>query len=577
MRRSYMIAILFTLLLAACAPQPAPTPPPAPTPTSPPSLTATPAPTAAAMATEVLAPPPFKGLPLPTEREELFSSSGACAVCHTSMMDESDTDVSIDTFWRSTMMANAARDPYWQASVRGEVLSNPALQTVIEDKCSACHMPMARFTIATEGGAGQALDEGFGDAENELHILAMDGVSCTLCHQIQETGFGEPSSFSAGYVIDTEIPSGERLIFGPNLIDQTQAAAMQGASGFIPNQGPHIQQAELCATCHTLYTPYVDAEGQVVGEFPEQMAYFEWLSSDHAQTLVCQDCHMPEAEGAVQTSITGGPPRSAFSQHVFVGGNAYMLRVFGAFGEELEVTASSENFEQKIEQLTDHLQNRTATIALEDVALSGSDLIASVVIESRAGHKFPTGFPARRAWLHLSVLDADRHAIFESGAVSPDGSIFGNDNDADPSSYEPHYLMIDSQDQVQIYESIMQTPEGDVTTTLLRGAQYVKDNRLLPLGFAKTQAQEDIAVQGQAEEDEDFLGGGDRVQYVINVGAAQGPFTLTAELLFQSISYRWAQNLRQHEAPEPTRFLDYYEAVPNLPIIVASTTVEVGQ
>ncbi len=116
----------------------------------------------------------------------------------------------------------------------------------------------------------------------------------------------------------------------------------------------------------------------------------------------------------------------------------------------------------------------------------------------------------------------------------------------------------------------------DVTTTLLRGATYVKNNRLLPSGFDKAAADEDIAVHGGAVEDEDFLGGGDSIQYKIDVGDAQGPFTITVELLYQSIGYRWAQNLRQHEAAETTRFLEYYETVPNLPVVIASGTVEVG-
>ena len=35
-------------------------------------------------------------------------------------------DVSIGVSWRSSMMANSARDPYWQAAVRREVLHHPA-------------------------------------------------------------------------------------------------------------------------------------------------------------------------------------------------------------------------------------------------------------------------------------------------------------------------------------------------------------------------------------------------------------------------------------------------------------------
>jgi hypothetical protein len=574
-----------TLIPVTLSPEPTASPQPLsmePTPsTTLISATLAPGPTAAQLtpspSPEAITPPvAYPGLPLPIQRGELFSASGACAVCHNTMTDASGADVSIDTAWRSTMMANAARDPYWQASVRAEVLDNPDYQAVIEDKCATCHMPMGRFTAVAFDGEGKVLGGGFLDPESERHDLAVDGVSCTLCHQIGEPGLGQPDSFSGGFVIDTDLPVGERLTFGPYVVGKNLVRVMQSASGFIPVQGLHTTQAKLCATCHTLYTPYVDATGQIAGEFPEQMPYLEWSHSSHQQTQACQDCHMPVAQGAVRVSTTGGPPRSPFFQHVFVGGNAYMLEILRTFGEERLVTASSEQFEAKKERTVDELQNRTATLAVEEVELSGSRLGVTVAIQSLAGHKFPTGFPARRAWLRFTVQDAGGGRVFESGAVNPDGSIVGNDNDVDPVSYEPHYQVIVSPDQVQIYESIMRDSEGGVTTALLRGAGYLKDNRLLPSGFDKETALEDIAVQGRALEDKDFLGGGDRVPYAIELGNAEGPFTVTVELLYQSVGYRWAENLRRHEAPETDRFLDYYEAIPNVPVVVARATFEVG-
>jgi hypothetical protein len=253
-----------------------------------------------------------------------------------------------------------------------------------------------------------------------------------------------------------------------------------------------------------------------------------------------------------------------------------MLDLLRVFGEEIEVTASSKQFESSIERTLGQLKNRTATVTFEGIDLSGSQLTAKVILDTQVGHKFPTGFPSRRAWLHFTVQDTNGQIIFESGAPNLDGSVVGNDNDADSTDYEPHYTSIDSPDQVQIYETIMQDTQGEVTTTLLRGARYAKDNRLLPLGFEKEAAGENIAVHGLAVDDEDFLGGGDRIQYVVDVSGAEGPFTVTVQLLFQSIGYRWADNLHQHQAPEITRFFDYYEDVSNRPVLVAGETVEVS-
>jgi hypothetical protein len=512
----------------------------------------------------------------PTGSGDLFSEGSTCATCHTNMVDESGEDVSIDAFWRSTMMANSARDPYWQATVRSEVLTNPHLQSVIEDKCAQCHMPMANVTTRAAGGEGQILDEGFLSPSNDLNALAMDGVSCSVCHQIQQTNFGEHESFDGEFIVDLDTPAGERAIFGPFSVDETQTALMQSVSGFVPVQSEHVQESELCATCHTLFTPYVDAAGEVVGIFPEQTPYLEWLNSDYADTVSCQDCHMPQAEGGVVLSITGGEPRSNFSQHAFVGGNTFMREVFLTFGEERMVTASAEDFDATTEHALDLMQNRTATVALEDAQVSGTNLSVAVSIESLVGHKLPSGYPSRRTWLHLTVRDASDQVVFESGAVNPDGSITGNDNDADAAVYEPHYLTITNSDQVQIYEAIMADTDSNVTTRLLRASRYLKDNRLLPSGFDVDGAGEDVAVFGLALEDEDFLGGGDTVIYEIDLAGAQGPFTVTAELLYQSIGYRWAQNLGENDAEEIATFLSYYESVPNMPILVSSDTVEVA-
>ena len=101
---------------------------------------------------------------------------------------------------------------------------------------------------------------------------------------------------------------------------------------------------------------------------------------------------------------------------------------------------------------------------------------------------------------------------------------------------------------------------GVPTTGLLRGVRYIKDNRLLPAGMRKAGAEEAIAVRGGAVDDADFDDGGDRVIYRVPVGDAPGPFRVEAQMLFQSIGFRWARNLKPYEAPETRRFVSYYEA-----------------
>ena len=519
--------------------------------------------------------PEFSGKGLVFDRGDLFAGSGLCTGCHSAMTDATGKDVSLGRNWSATMMANSAKDPYWLATVRSEVEMEPELRAVIEQKCATCHMPMAEVMALSAGEATLLLDEGFSSPGHTLHNLARDGVSCTLCHQVEADNFGEPESFSGGFAIDLALPSGSRFSFGPYQTGQQLVNVMQSSSGYIPEQGAQISQSELCGTCHNLVTPFVDAQGQVAGEFAEQAIYSEWENSAYNGVKACMDCHMPVAQGDLQLSITGGPLRSPVSQHNFIGSNAYMLNILRYFGEEIGVTTSSAQLAQRVLETEAMLGTQTATVRLENMALNGSTLSGDIVVESLVGHKFPGGYPSRRAWLHITVRDAAGTVVFESGAVNPDGMINGNDNDADAARYEPHYTMLNSPDQVQIYESIMLNSDGEVTTILLRAASYAKDNRLLPQGFDLVATPPDVMVSGEAAQDPDFTAGSDRLGLQIDLGNAVGPFTVQVELLYQSIGYRWAQNLLQDETVEAQTFAGYYATVPNLPLLAALAELQV--
>jgi hypothetical protein len=153
------------------------------------------------------------------------------------------------------------------------------------------------------------------------------------------------------------------------------------------------------------------------------------------------------------------------------------------------------------------------------------------------------------------------NVAFDSGALNADGSIQGNDNDRDASTFEPHYRVIRDADQVQIYESILGDARHRVTTGLLSATGYLKDNRLLPAGFDKATADPQIAVHGAAREDPDFTAGADRVRYEIDVDPAAAPFQVVAELWYQPIGFRWAMNLQPYHASEPQRFVGEYASM----------------
>ena len=124
-------------------------------------------------------------------------------------------------------------------------------------------------------------------------MFALDGVSCTACHQIQPDNLGEESSFDGNFVIRSNIDT-DPQIFGPFEVVTGLSRIMQSATGFTPETGAHLQQSELCATCHTLFTTSLDAEGREVSRFPEQTPYLEWKHSAFSESESCQSCHMPE-------------------------------------------------------------------------------------------------------------------------------------------------------------------------------------------------------------------------------------------------------------------------------------------
>lgn len=493
---------------------------------------------------------------------QLFDTAQVCIACHSGLVTRSGEDVSFGPHWRASMMANSARDPYWQAGVRRETLDHPQVGALIEDECSACHMPMARYQSKAAGhGGGVFANLPVGASRAPSARLAADGVSCTACHQITPQKLGDRASFTGGFHVDTEAPFGRRQVFGPFQIDKGRAQRMQSSSGFVPTQGSHLGTSEMCATCHTLITQAFGPTGDVVGELAEQVPYLEWQHSQYGESVSCQSCHMPEVSEATRISSESGQPRGNVSRHQFRGGNAFMMRVLNRHARSLGVEAFPQELDVAAERTTSHLASDAARISVTRAEVSGGRLLAEVTIESLAGHKLPTGYPSRRAWLHVTVRDRANALVFESGRVDPTGRIDGNDNDDDGARVEPHHAEITSQDQVQIYESIMLDAEGRPTTGLLRGVRYAKDNRVLPKGFDKATAPGDIAVHGDAVSDADFTAGGDRVRYSVAVPGGKGPFSVEAELLYQPVSYRWAESLGTYDAMETTRFVQVYRSM----------------
>ncbi len=491
-----------------------------------------------------------------------FSGSGNCATCHDGLTDTSGENVSIVRDWGTSMMANATKDPFWQAKVATELERNPHLSSVINDKCTQCHAPMANYVITEVQGEDIELFGATGvlNQDHVQHDAAMNGVSCTLCHQIKDdANLGTLNGSSGHYTIDQN-----KNIYGQ--YSDIMGRPMTNSTGYTPTYSAHISDSAICATCHDLKTPYVDAAGNILttspeSEFPEQMPYTEWLQSIFADSgsnpKSCQDCHMPKTSSKVSNRPRWLNSKAGFAKHHLVGANTVMLTLLKNNASQLDVI--SPDLDLGISRAREMLQS-SAGIEIVSARVSNGVLETRVRVENNSGHKAPTSYPSRRMWLHFKITDSNNSVVFESGGINADGSIKGADNDLDQTIFEPHYSLITSADQVQIYETTMSDSDGNITYTLLRGAHYLKDNRLTPKGFDKFGVPSDVAVLGEAANDDDFNLGSDELTYRIPVSVS-GELNVTVTLNYQTIAHGFLQDLyRDDHLQQVQTFRTLYDA-----------------
>jgi len=459
--------------------------------------------------------------------------------------------------WSASVMAFASQDPYWRAKMAAEVADRPALKEDIEAECLTCHAPVAtaKANLAGETYTREKLN---GDP------LGLDGVSCLSCHRISPDGLGTPAAMSGR--IKWEM--GDR-VYGPYQDPLQRPMFMH--TGFVPQYGAHIKSSELCATCHNLYTPIFDDQNQKVGEFPEQTIYSEWLVSDYKEAeQTCQQCHMPELRNDTRVSLMPpfAPQRNQIWSHRIVGGNTFLLSLMKYKRDAFGISASEFDFEKTIALTRSFLKT---TLEMEMEADVRQDSVrVRVMLTNLAGHKFPTGYPERRAWLHLRAEDNQGTVVFESGAVDSVGRIVNGEG------VLPHFDVISSEKQVQIYEMIPADNKGQRTRRLLSAASKIKDNRLLPMGFRPLGSDfaRDVEVVGEATSDENCDGaeGTDAVTYLIPL-AKTGDVTVTCNVLYQAVPPGAVDDLRAYGDEDVRHFLSMVDEadIPRFEVVTTSS------
>jgi hypothetical protein len=525
-----------------------------------------------------------------------FTNASSCARCHaardgeTALRDDQGHDISPSHDWQHGVMAHAFDDPYFQAVLNEESTHEfPHFAGLIEDRCLNCHAPMG-YAQAHTTGTGLDADGFYRLGQATLDMHAREGVSCTLCHQIEATDVDSASR----PVVGEDADSGEfnissaRIVYGP-FGDASETAIntgpMQTNVNYTPQFGSQTRDSGLCASCHTVRTPVMDITtgnpAQPARQFLEQGPYFEWLNSVYtrggAEERHCQDCHMPVPADGYTTPIATRPPgqpeRGPYRRHTFLGGNAWLLELLQEFRAVLgiEATTTESGFDEAIADKRDFMRAAAAELAIDRIARSGADALeVDVRVINHGGHKLPTSYPSRRVWIHLRVVhDTSGTVIFESGAPSADGRISTDaahldvaclatlkaDNFDSGACYEPHRDVIDSASQIAIYEAVLADTEDRINHVLLYAGGYLKDNRIPPRGFTAAGVIDDTAVAGVGS-DPDFNveagsegSGSDRVHYRVALGQLTGPLTVEAALLYQAVRPTFIDALHADSAP----------------------------
>lgn len=367
-----------------------------------------------------------------------FVSSNQCMSCHAGLLEPFGPNMFVTTGenaeygatgvhlspygeWRWTPMGLAGRDPIFFAQLESEIAlinadmaDDPAeaklhIDNLVET-CLTCHGAMGKHQFRLDhGSAGgpYGLEQimttstdphATGEKDWRYGALSRDGISCTICHQMQprEQPAGDDRPYLQ-YFLETSITGNIHVgnpneLHGPFKDEEISPYSMNHALGFKPKYNPYIKSSQMCGTCHVVNLPIVDRPVQA-GEEPnelirseqnplfkkyhhhvEQATYLEWLNSeyenefnpDNPKAKTCQDCHMsqnyhndelalhldrietriaaiqddtyPDAENLAELKeLKVRLRKEGYARHNFRGLNVFLLEMFNQFDDVLGV------------------------------------------------------------------------------------------------------------------------------------------------------------------------------------------------------------------------------------------------
>lgn len=294
-------------------------------------------------------------LPVATAQDYQVPSVAVCGACHTDQFQQ----------WQQSVHANAARNVWVRDLFSGDGTPGGSAGYVFTQThdpgetgfCATCHAPMQ--DVRTPGQLPFNQISG---------AIGLDGVSCLGCHQIADVDAKQLNGLHhVGGKSDYRFPAPsehptEFYVWGP--LTDVETGVMRNL------YTPLFKQALMCASCHQYNNPETGAPGQ--------NTYVEWLASPFSQPgpnqKVCQDCHMPPADGPGTIATTSSVIRPADQRRGHQFGGSTPANLQGAI--LLRSTAQQ----------------------------TGDQLEVRVEVENRgAGHAFPTGVSVRNAFVVIEA------------------------------------------------------------------------------------------------------------------------------------------------------------------------------
>jgi glucose/arabinose dehydrogenase len=436
-----------------------------------------------------------------------FNTPDLCATCHDRRSGDADAGALYMPYdgWVSTMMANAIRDPLFQAAL------SVANQDVvgIGQWCLRCHSPssyVAGHGLPPNGSALDAVDQ--------------SGVSCEVCHRSKTGPDGTALVGNAQLLFEASL-----LVHGP--YDTTSSPA-HGAV-----LDPFTSSSALCGQCHQVTNPLINVAGTSRG-FPLDTTYLEWqqsaLSSGPTATS-CQQCHMEVFPGDHVVGGQGGGPRTDPRRHTFAGANVWGLDAVLAAAPELQAYADDFAATQGAARRS-LAAAATVSIVLPPGPLAAGSLVpVKVQVQNLTGHKLPTGYAdGRRVFVELSV-----NGEVVSGAYD----------------YDAGTLVLDG--QIQVFEAIHGQSDGG-TDHIALDDTVMKDNRVPPLGFLPTVDTAPLGTSYPTDADGGVLGFAEATYQVPMPPylGADGGVTVTARLFHQSTTRHYVEALAAANGTDDT-------------------------